>query len=146
MPGQIVHIEIPADDTAKSREFWGSLFGWQFESFPAGSEYHTWFVTCTDPHGNEFGLWQTDELRRCPLRRRHACRRDSLVGNVDEPLPTHRRVPPGARDALTRTVRQTRPSSVPTRAKISSADSSWLVSKAADICTRTRAVPSETTG
>jgi uncharacterized protein len=19
-----------------------------------------WFVTCTDPHGNEFGLWQTD--------------------------------------------------------------------------------------
>jgi hypothetical protein len=20
-----------------------------------------WFVTCTDPHGNEFGLWQNDE-------------------------------------------------------------------------------------
>ena len=20
-----------------------------------------WFVTCKDPHGNEFGLWQTDE-------------------------------------------------------------------------------------
>jgi predicted enzyme related to lactoylglutathione lyase len=19
-----------------------------------------WFVTCTDPQGNEFGLWQTD--------------------------------------------------------------------------------------
>jgi predicted enzyme related to lactoylglutathione lyase len=19
-----------------------------------------WFATCTDPHGNEFGLWQTD--------------------------------------------------------------------------------------
>ena len=19
-----------------------------------------WFVTCTDPHGNEFGLWQND--------------------------------------------------------------------------------------
>ena len=40
MPGQIVHIEIPADDTAKGREFWGSLFGWQFESFPGPSEYH----------------------------------------------------------------------------------------------------------
>ena len=25
MPGQIVHFEIPADDTAKSREFWGGL-------------------------------------------------------------------------------------------------------------------------
>jgi len=40
MPGQIVHIEIPADDTAKSREFWGSLFGWQFEAYPGPSEYH----------------------------------------------------------------------------------------------------------
>ena len=40
MPGQIVHIEIPADDTGRSREFWGSLLGWQFESFPGPSEYH----------------------------------------------------------------------------------------------------------
>jgi predicted enzyme related to lactoylglutathione lyase len=112
--GQIVHIEIPADDTAASRKFWGSLFGWSFEAFPGPSEYHMtrigeqtgaaitnmepgktgprayfdvddinagaarvrelggesgdpmavpsmgWFATCTDPHGNEFGLWQTD--------------------------------------------------------------------------------------
>ena len=40
MPGQIVHIEIPAEDTATSREFWGSLFGWQFEAYPGPSEYH----------------------------------------------------------------------------------------------------------
>ena len=114
MPGQIVHFEIPADDTSQSREFWGSLFGWQFESFPGPSEYHMtriseqsgaaitnmepgkhgmrayfdvddikagaarvkelggeagdpmavptmgWFATCTDPQGNEFGLWQND--------------------------------------------------------------------------------------
>jgi uncharacterized protein len=120
MPGQIVHIEIPADDTEKARQFWGSLFGWQFESFPGPSEYHMtrisdqqgaaitnmeqgkrgtrayfdvddinagasrvselggeaddpmpvpnmgWFVTCTDPHGNEFGLWQTDESAPAP--------------------------------------------------------------------------------
>jgi len=115
MPGQIVHIEIPADDTEQSREFWGSLFGWQFQAYPGPSEYHMtrigdqqgaaitnmepgkrgtrayfdvddindgvarvkelggksdapmpvpsmgWFATCTDPHGNEFGLWQNDE-------------------------------------------------------------------------------------
>jgi uncharacterized protein len=115
MPGEIVHIEIPADDTGAGRQFWGSLFGWEFQSFPGPFEYHTtqitdqqgvaitnmepgkrgtrsyfavddinagaarvkelggdagdpqpvphmgWFVTCTDPHGNEFGLWQTDE-------------------------------------------------------------------------------------
>ena len=114
MPGQIVHLEIPADDTGRSREFWGSLFGWQFQAYPGPSEYHMtrigdqqgaaltnmepgkrgtrayfavdeikdgvarvkelggkadepmpvpgmgWFATCSDPHGNEFGIWQTD--------------------------------------------------------------------------------------
>ena len=120
MAGQIVHLEIPADDTAKAREFWGSLFGWQFESYPGPSEYHMtrisdqqgaaitnmeqgksgarpyfdvddinagaarvkelggnaddpmpvpnmgWFATCTDPSGNEFGLWQTDPSAQAP--------------------------------------------------------------------------------
>ena len=122
MPGEIVHIEIPADDTGRSREFWGSLLGWQFESFPGPSEYHMtqigeqqgaaitnmepgkrgtrsyflvedinagaarvkelggeandpapvpsmgWFATCTDPHGNEFGLWQVDTSAPPPER------------------------------------------------------------------------------
>lgn len=40
MPGQIVHFEIPASDTATSREFWSALFGWRFESYPGPSEYH----------------------------------------------------------------------------------------------------------
>ncbi len=40
MPGQVVHFEIPADDTAKAREFWSSLFGWQFEPFPGPVDYH----------------------------------------------------------------------------------------------------------
>jgi uncharacterized protein len=120
MPGKIVHIEIPADDTQKAREFWGSLFGWKFESYPGPSEYHMtrisddsgaaitnmepdkrgtrpyfdvddinagaarvkelggeadeampvpnmgWFVTCRDPHGNEFGLWQNDSSAPAP--------------------------------------------------------------------------------
>jgi predicted enzyme related to lactoylglutathione lyase len=25
-----------------------------------------WFVTCKDPHGNEFGLWQTDTSAPTP--------------------------------------------------------------------------------
>lgn len=40
MPGQIVHFEIPADDTEKGRAFWGSLFGWQFDAYPGPFEYH----------------------------------------------------------------------------------------------------------
>jgi predicted enzyme related to lactoylglutathione lyase len=120
MPGQIVHIEIPADDTATGREFWSSLFGWTFQSYPGPSEYWMtriseqtgaaisnaesgkrgtrpyfdvddinagvarvkelggeagdpmpvpnmgWFSTCTDPHGNEFGLWQSDWSASAP--------------------------------------------------------------------------------
>lgn len=121
MAGQIVHIEIPADETAQGTEFWGSLFGWQFEPFPGPSEYHMartgemsgaavtnmepgkhgirayfdvddinagakrvqelggeadeampvpsmgWFAVCRDPHGNEFGLWQTDPEAPNPM-------------------------------------------------------------------------------
>ena len=121
MAGEIVHVEIPADDTGQGRSFWGGLFGWQFEEFPGGQgEYHMmriseqqggavtnmepgkkgmrayfsvddinagaakvnelggsagepmavpsmgWFVTCTDPHGNDFGLWQTDPSAPAP--------------------------------------------------------------------------------
>jgi hypothetical protein len=41
MPGQMVHLEIPAGDTAKAREFWGSLFGWEWQSFDGSpTEYH----------------------------------------------------------------------------------------------------------
>lgn len=120
MAGEIVHLEIPADDTEKARTFWGSLFGWQFEAYPGPSEYHMtrisdrggaaitnmepgkrgtrpyfdvadinagaarvkelggdasdampvpnmgWFSTCTDPEGNEFGLWQSDPSAPVP--------------------------------------------------------------------------------
>jgi hypothetical protein len=41
MAGQMVHLEIPAGDTAKARELWGSLFGWEFQEFPGSpTEYH----------------------------------------------------------------------------------------------------------
>jgi predicted enzyme related to lactoylglutathione lyase len=40
MPGQMVHVEIPAGDTAKAREFWGSLFGWEWQTFEGPTEYH----------------------------------------------------------------------------------------------------------
>jgi len=120
MPGQIRHIEFPADDTGESRAFWSGLFGWEFQLYPGPSEYHLtriaddetaaisnmepakkgtrtyfdveeieagvarvrelggeasdampvpgmgWFATCTDPHGNEFGLWQDDSAAPLP--------------------------------------------------------------------------------
>jgi uncharacterized protein len=39
--GSMVHLEIPAGDTQKSRDFWGGLFGWQFQEFEGSpTEYH----------------------------------------------------------------------------------------------------------
>jgi uncharacterized protein len=41
MPGQMVHVEIPAGDTSKARDFWGGLFGWQFQAMEGSpTEYH----------------------------------------------------------------------------------------------------------
>jgi predicted enzyme related to lactoylglutathione lyase len=40
MPGQMVHVEIPAGDTQKARDFWGSLFGWEWQAFEGPTEYH----------------------------------------------------------------------------------------------------------
>jgi predicted enzyme related to lactoylglutathione lyase len=41
MAGNPVHVEIPAGNTAGAREFWGSLFGWQFQEYPGSpTEYH----------------------------------------------------------------------------------------------------------
>ncbi len=120
MATHFVHVEIPADDTGQGKEFWGGLFGWEFQQFPGPSEYHMtqiddksgaaitnmepgkrglrpyflvddvnvgaarvkelggeagdpmpvpnmgWFATCKDPHGNDFGIWQTDESAPMP--------------------------------------------------------------------------------
>lgn len=41
MAGQMVHLEIPAGDTARAREFWSSLFGWEWQAFEGPFEYHT---------------------------------------------------------------------------------------------------------
>jgi uncharacterized protein len=38
--GTVVWYELPADDTARAREFYSGLFGWQFERWPGPTEYH----------------------------------------------------------------------------------------------------------
>lgn len=37
---KIVHFEVPAKDTGRAKEFWGSLFGLQFQTFEEPVEYH----------------------------------------------------------------------------------------------------------
>jgi hypothetical protein len=40
MAGQVVHLEIPADNTAEAREFWSGLFGWQWQPTEGPFEYY----------------------------------------------------------------------------------------------------------
>jgi uncharacterized protein len=40
LPAKVVHFEIPADDTGRARQFWGSLFGLQFQQYEGPVEYH----------------------------------------------------------------------------------------------------------
>jgi predicted enzyme related to lactoylglutathione lyase len=41
MAGQMVHVEIPAADTARAKAFWSGLFGWEFQEFEGSpTEYH----------------------------------------------------------------------------------------------------------
>ena len=40
MPGQLVHFEMPAQDAARAKQFYSSLFGWQFRDWEGPVEYH----------------------------------------------------------------------------------------------------------
>ena len=90
MPGQIVHFEIPADDTTKSREFWGSLFGWKFESYPGPFEYHMTRISdqgglaITNMEPGKRGTrayFEVDDIKAGAARVRE------LGGEADEPAP-----------------------------------------------------------
>jgi uncharacterized protein len=56
----IVHFQIPADDTERSKRFYNELFGWKFDKFPSpsGSEempeaMEYWMISTTDYKGNK---------------------------------------------------------------------------------------------
>ena len=91
MAGQMVHLEIPAGDTGKAREFWGGLFGWEFQAFEGSpSEYHlTRFSenqggAITEADGNTKGprvYFDVDEIKA------GASRVKELGGQASDPMP-----------------------------------------------------------
>jgi predicted enzyme related to lactoylglutathione lyase len=90
MPGEIVHIEIPADDTEEAREFWGSLFGWEFQAFPGPFEYH--MARLGDQQGGaitnmEAGKRGTRSYFSVEDIKAGAARVKELGGEANEPMP-----------------------------------------------------------
>jgi uncharacterized protein len=91
MAGQMVHVEIPAADTAQAREFWNGLFGWQFQEFEGSpTEYHT-----TQFSENQGGAIMAAEGDKRGARvyfdvddiNASATRIKELGGEAGEPLP-----------------------------------------------------------
>jgi predicted enzyme related to lactoylglutathione lyase len=90
MPGRLVHFELPADDTARAREFYGSLFGWTFEAWSGPVEYHQ------TPAGGEPGgaIYPSQEGERGPIVyfdtddiRATVQQVRDLGGSADDPQP-----------------------------------------------------------
>jgi predicted enzyme related to lactoylglutathione lyase len=50
MAGGVVHFEIPADDENRAREFYRSIFGWEFQVLPEMG-YSLAMTTPMDEHG-----------------------------------------------------------------------------------------------
>jgi uncharacterized protein len=57
MAGNLVHFELPSHDSAKAREFWGSLFGWSFQPPWGDMDYH--MTDGLTPGGAIYGAEQT---------------------------------------------------------------------------------------
>src|SRR6267378_4441188 len=57
-PGSIVHVELHSADPAKSKAFYGEVFGWKFEEMPE-MNYTMWRAE-NEPGG---GIMQTMEGR-----------------------------------------------------------------------------------
>ena len=70
---KVVHFEIPADDTARAREFYGSVFEWNLQPMQ-GYDYTMALTTAvdpktqmpTDPGAINGGIRQRSERHRRP--------------------------------------------------------------------------------
>ena len=60
----IVHFEIPADNTERARQFYGELFGWTFEEAAMGES--PYWVIQTEEGGLGGGLLQRQDPHHLP--------------------------------------------------------------------------------
>jgi predicted enzyme related to lactoylglutathione lyase len=92
MAGKIVHVEIPAGDTSRAREFYGGLFGWQFQSFEGSP---TEYLTTQIDETSGAAIYVPDPANRRGTRtyfdvddaRAGAAQVKELGGEAQEPLP-----------------------------------------------------------
>lgn len=80
MAGRLVHFEIPAQDAGRAKDFYGSLFGWSFQSWDGPVEYHM-----TQAGGDPGGaIYPQQEGERGPIVYFDADDIDASVARVRE--------------------------------------------------------------
>jgi len=79
MAGRLVHFELPADDTARARDFWSSLFDWSFRGWDGPIEYH--MTEGVDPGG---AIYPADGDERGPIVYFDVDDMDAAIGRVRE--------------------------------------------------------------
>jgi predicted enzyme related to lactoylglutathione lyase len=78
--GDFTHIEIPADDTARARRFYGELFGWSFQDEIPGFEGYHMFSTPVGEEGMAGAIGKRGEMAPDTVRNY------VLVDSIDEAL------------------------------------------------------------
>ncbi len=56
MSNPFVHLELSTPDTAKAKEFYGKLFGWEFTDVDMGSMIYSTFRPSSGPGGGIFSM------------------------------------------------------------------------------------------
>ena len=77
---KIVHFEIPADDTGRAKEFWGSLFGIDFQTVEGPFEYH--MFQNDDQTGG--GIYPRQSGEKGPITYFNADDIDAMRGRIEE--------------------------------------------------------------
>jgi uncharacterized protein len=49
---KVVHFEIPSDDRARAKKFYGEVFGWSLQDMPVGEDVYT--IAITSPVDEKF--------------------------------------------------------------------------------------------
>ena len=89
MAGKPVHIEIPAGDTSRARDFYNGLFGWQWQAFEGPQEYHMTQIVANESGAAVFPAedrgtrvyFDVDDINA------GAGKIKELGGKADEPMP-----------------------------------------------------------
>ena len=72
---RVVHFEIPVDDVARAKDFYGSVFGWELNTVPIGEGEYTTVTTSpvdesmmpTEKGAINGGLMQREERTPSPV-------------------------------------------------------------------------------